>query len=200
MDTNRTTYERIAKEFSATRRSVWACVRAFADDYLRSGQKVLEVGCGNGKNLEFLQHRVDVVGIDTCENFVRICGAKGLNVRAGDAREIPYGEATFDAVLCIAMFHHVAEEDRCRAFRDILRVLRVGGVGILTCWSVEQPEYSKFIFSEGLNIVPWNKTQFRYYYVYSETMFREYFQSFSEITIERIYNELGNWVLVFRKV
>jgi len=52
----------------------------------------------------------------------------------------------------------------------------------------------------GLNIVPWNKTQFRYYYVYSETMFREYFQSFSEITIERIYNELGNWVLVFRKV
>ena len=52
-----------------------------------------------------------------------------------------------------------------------------------------------FIMSGGLNIVPWNKTQFRYYYVYSETMFREYFQSFSEITIERIYNELGNWVL-----
>ena len=77
--------------------------------------------------------------------------AKGLNVRAGDAREIPYGDATFDAVLCIAMFHHVAEEDRCRAFRDILRVLRIGGVGILTCWSVEQPEYSKFIFSEGLD-------------------------------------------------
>ena len=131
------------------------CVRAFADDYLRSGQKVLEVGCGNGKNLEFLQHRVDVVGIDTCENFVRICGAKGLNVRAGDAREIPYGDAIFDAVLCIAMFHHVAEEDRCRAFRDILRVLRVG---ILTCWSVEQP--AKFIFSEGLDLCPGIKPSF----------------------------------------
>ncbi len=87
-----------------------------------AAKRFLKSDAATEKNLEFLQHRVDVVGIDTCENFVRIRGAKGLNVRAGDAREISYGDATFDAVLCIAMFHHVAEEDRCRAFRDILRV------------------------------------------------------------------------------
>jgi ubiquinone/menaquinone biosynthesis C-methylase UbiE len=123
-----------------------------------------------------------------------------LSVVQGDAKMLPFTYERFDALLCIAMFHHLlTDTDRHRSFREIIRVLKSGGHGILTCWSTIQPEESKFIFTEGLNVVPWNGKQTRYYYVYSESMFREYFQSFSEITIESIYNECGNWILVFRK-
>ncbi len=199
---NRSTYEGIAEEFSNTRHRVWKCVRDFADSHISKPATVLEVGCGNGKNMEYIRKHqsVDTVGIDTCHNFVRLCVAKGLTVIQGDSTGIPFPNMCFNSVLCIAMFHHLlTDEDRCKTFREILRVLKSGGYGILTCWSVEQPENSKFTFVEGVNVVPWNRSQIRYYYVYSETMFREYFQSFSEITIERIYNECGNWILVFRK-
>jgi hypothetical protein len=86
---------------------------------------------------------------------------------------------------------------------EILRVMKQNAIGIITCWSTEQPDDSKFIFDEGINIVLWkgrqelNKT--RYYYVYSEKMFREFFDNFSTIEILKIYNEVGNWILFFKK-
>jgi ubiquinone/menaquinone biosynthesis C-methylase UbiE len=115
---------------------------------------------------------------------------------------LPFDNEVFDYILCIAMFHHLLTlEERDKTFREILRVMKPGGYGILTCWSTIQPDNLKFKFNEGINIVPWkgrqitNKT--RYYYVYSEKMFREYFESFKEIKIIDIYYEYGNWVLTF---
>ena len=197
--TNRETYEDIAKEFSATRHTPWKCVRDFASQ--TRDKTVLEVGCGNGKNMAYLQTRHDaaVIGVDTCRNFVDMCEARGLMAVVAAANSLPFPSSRFDAVLCIAMFHHLlTDQDRDAAFREMIRVLKPGGRGILTCWSTIQPNNSKFTFTEGLNVVPWNKKQTRHYYVWSETMFRNYFESF-EITIERIYNECGNWILLFHK-
>ena len=42
-------------------------------------------------------------------------------------------------------------------------------------------------------------TNMRYYYVYNETTFRKYFSKF-DIDILNIYNEVGNWILLFRKI
>jgi hypothetical protein len=99
------------------------------------------------------------------------------------------------------MFHHLLiDSDRNATFGEILRVLKPKGYGILTCWSTVQPTGSKRVFTEGVNRVLWKGQQMRYYYVYSEAMFREYFQSFSDvITIKTIYNEMGNWILIFKK-
>ena len=90
---------------------------------------------------------------------------------------------------------------------EILRVMKPGALGILTCWSTAQPEGSHFRFHEGVNEVPWigkrseQGPKMRYYYVYSESMFREYFQSFAErLKIVSIYNEFGNWVLIFQRM
>jgi ubiquinone/menaquinone biosynthesis C-methylase UbiE len=118
---------------------------------------------------------------------------------------MPFLNESFDFILCIAMFHHLLTiQDRNSTFNEILRVMKNGSYGILTCWSIIQPEKSNFKFKEGINIVPWkgrkNINKIRYYFVYSEKMFREYFESFSEIKIIDIYNEFGNWVLIFKKV
>jgi len=118
---------------------------------------------------------------------------------------MPFPNNSFDYILCIAMFHHLlTSEDRDATFHEILRVMKPESYGILTCWSVDQPPKSNFKFNEGVNIVPWkgrkNINKIRYYFVYSEKMFREYFESFSEVKIINIYNEFGNWVLIFQRL
>jgi ubiquinone/menaquinone biosynthesis C-methylase UbiE len=102
------------------------------------------------------------------------------------------------------MFHHLLSiEDQTKSMKEFIRVMKPHSHGIITCWSVEQPDNSKFIFTEGINIVPWKGRQdinkIRYYYVYSQKMFQEYFETFTEIKIINIYNEVGNWILLFTK-
>jgi tRNA (uracil-5-)-methyltransferase TRM9 len=201
---NQSTYEAIAKEFSDTRHSVWKCVKDFSR-YLTSTTDrlhILEVGCGNGKNMDYIRKQgSNIIGIDSCERLIDICKRKGLNAIHGNSKKLPFPNNCFDSALCIAMFHHLLiDRDRDASFGEILRVLKPKGRGILTCWSTLQPEGSKRVFAEGVNRVLWNGQQVRYYYGYSEVMFREYFQSFSDaITIETIYNEKGNWILIFKK-
>jgi ubiquinone/menaquinone biosynthesis C-methylase UbiE len=106
-------------------------------------------------------------------------------------------------MLCIAVFHHVlTDQDRQIAIKEILRVMKKNSLGIITCWATEQPN-NDFVFTEGINIVPWvgkkNINKIRYYYVYSEKMFRDFFQSIKGIEIINIYNEVGNWIILFRK-
>jgi ubiquinone/menaquinone biosynthesis C-methylase UbiE len=204
-DCNRNTYETIAEEFSETRSYVWKCVKDFADK-MQPG-KILEVGSGNGKNMLYLKkHAInDVVGIDTCQNFIEICRQKYLDAILASSVSLPFQDDQFDNLLCIAMFHHLLnDEDRDKSMNEIIRVMKPGARGIITCWSTIQPENSKFSFSEGVNLVPWigrknTKKTMRYYYVYNEQMFRDYFAKFDKIEIEQIYNEVGNWILVFRK-
>jgi alkylated DNA repair protein alkB family protein 8 len=202
--TNKDTYEEIAEQFSETRAYVWQCVKDFTN-LIIDKSNILEIGCGNGKNMEYILkiNSVNLIGIDTCKKFVEICESKKLNVILGDALKLHFEDSKFDYVLCIAMFHHLlTEEEQDISFKEMLRVMKKGAIGILTCWATEQPFESKFKFTEGVNIVPWkgkDDTKTRYYYVYSEEMFLHFFMKYEQITITKIYNEVGNWILLFKK-
>jgi len=50
------------------------------------------------------------------------------SAEVGDARHLPHGDATADAVLLLAPLYHLVErEDRLACLREIQRVLRPGG-------------------------------------------------------------------------
>jgi ubiquinone/menaquinone biosynthesis C-methylase UbiE len=202
--TNKDTYEEIAERFSETRAYVWQCVKDFTN-LITDNSNILEIGCGNGKNMEYILKNINVnlIGIDTCKKFVSMCQEKKLNVILGDALKLHFEDNIFDYVLCIAMFHHLlTEEEQDISFKEMLRVMKTGAIGILTCWATEQPIESKFEFTKGVNIVPWkgkDNTKTRYYYVYNEEMFLHFFMKYEEITIIKIYNEVGNWILLFKK-
>ena len=50
------------------------------------------------------------------------------SIRRGDARELPFGDASADAVLMLGPLYHLVERaDRERALREAARVLRPGG-------------------------------------------------------------------------
>jgi ubiquinone/menaquinone biosynthesis C-methylase UbiE len=204
---NLNTYEAIASEFSTTRAYVWKCVKDFCS-LMQDNTTILEVGCGNGKNMEYINKHKQVIsyGIDTCHNFVEHCKSKNLNVTPGNSLNIPHQNESFDYMICIAMFHHLLLEDhRNQSMNEILRIMKKGALGMITCWAIEQPEITNFTFDIGINLVPWkgrkgiNKT--RYYYVYDEKIFKEFFMKYeNQIEIKSIYNEVGNWIILFQKL
>ena len=56
-----------------------------------------------------------------------------------DNLNLPFRDESLDAVLSVAVIHHVATaERRVRALRELARVIRVGGRVMISVWAMEQ--------------------------------------------------------------
>ena len=67
----------------------------------------------------------DVVAIDQSERMVELALARGVDARVGDVQELPFADASFDAVVAAWMLYHVPDLDR--GIGELARVLRRGG-------------------------------------------------------------------------
>jgi SAM-dependent methyltransferase len=95
----------------------------------------LEVGCGEGSNLLYLQRRLpdlELVGIDFSLEKVRFLGRSCPRSKAvcSDATSLPFGRRQFDVVLYRDLLHHVSWA-REKVLTEGLRVLRNDGVVIV---------------------------------------------------------------------
>ena len=132
-------YELTAKEFSGTRKKEWPEVRFLFDDYLKKGDKVLDLGCGNGRFYNFfIKNKVNLKGIDWSEkliNFAKKEYPKG-NFLVVNALDMPFNNGYFDKIYAIAVLHHIpSEENRLKFFKEVKRVLKRRGVFMLTVWN-----------------------------------------------------------------
>jgi ubiquinone/menaquinone biosynthesis C-methylase UbiE len=63
---------------------------------------------------------------------VQIAGATGrAEARTGDAREMPFADASFDAVVSSYMIDHLGREGRTKALHEVARVLKAHGEFLL---------------------------------------------------------------------
>ena len=89
---------------------------------VRDGDRVLEVGCGNGGYLAL----VEAVGLDASIGMARTARERAIGpVVCGDAAQLPFRDASFDVVLAPHMLYHVA--DRRAAIGELRRVLKADG-------------------------------------------------------------------------
>jgi ubiquinone/menaquinone biosynthesis C-methylase UbiE len=107
LEENKRTYNEISDEFNQTRRKYSS---EFEDlkKYIIQGEKVLDLGCGNGRLYEFFSGRnIDYTGVDFSENLIRIAKEKyGDKFVEGDILNLPFSEQKFDSVWSIAVLHH----------------------------------------------------------------------------------------------
>lgn len=123
---------------------------------LTKASKVLDFGCGTGRNTLYLSRMgFDVFGFDWSEAALEKARAElsgqGLmaDLRAWDMNEVPlpYGDAFFDAVLIMRVMHHTFVDKIRRIASEVSRIAKRGGY-----LYVEVPTYEEALrlSSEGM--------------------------------------------------
>ncbi len=120
--------------------------RVFADDFLalslaappgKETASVLDVGTGTAQiPIEICRRRenLGITALDLAAHMLQL--AQRNVIREGltsqikldhiDAKSLPYGDATFDAVISNSIIHHIPEPRS--SFREMVRVLRPRGI------------------------------------------------------------------------
>ncbi len=109
---------------------------AFFLPYLRTGMRVLDVGCGPGSITLGLAEAVapgEVIGIDAQPTLVEQArtlatqrGVTNVRFEAGNVYELPFADGSFDAAFANSLLQHLREPGR--ALIELRRVLRPGGI------------------------------------------------------------------------
>ncbi|MHB9859891.1 class I SAM-dependent methyltransferase [Streptomyces sp. YIM S03343] len=102
------------------------------------GDRVLDVGCGTGYLTRYMAAQVGpdgaVTGVDPSPPVLDYArrrkqrpGSAPCSYRQGIAEALDLPDASFDTVVTSLMLHHLPEELRPAALREMHRVLRPGG-------------------------------------------------------------------------
>lgn len=98
-----------------------------------SGQRIIELGCGNAKLARELLQRfpachvtgLEVDAIQQAKNLVQ--PQTGLDFLSAGAQDIPFSAASFDLALMLKSLHHVPLPLLPQALSEVARVLKPGG-------------------------------------------------------------------------
>ena len=98
-----------------------------AKKYIPENAYILDVGCGMGDLLLRFPSN-ERCGVDMSSEYVEVAIERGLNVTVGWVEKLPWPKRFFDAVFATDVLEHVL--DLNKAVKEMLRVLKVGGVFI----------------------------------------------------------------------
>lgn len=210
-------YDKIAPHFSSTRYSQWDGVQHYLDA-LPANALVLDMGCGNGKYLSHARAtgRLCLLGCDRCEELLAICREHGQEVSLVDGLFLPFRSACFDAVISIAVVHHLSTNALRRRFlQQLVRVLRPGGSALITVWAMEKDTSGKKTksnrgYDKSDVLVGWQlQKQFsekgeeeryeRYYHMFHRGELEWLLGTFPEVRVVQSWYERENWFVVIEK-
>ncbi len=104
---------------------------------VRSGQRVIDVGCGPGALTAELVSRLgpaSVSAVDPSESFVAAAQARypGVDVQTASAEQLPYPDGAFDVALAQLVVHFMS--DPVAGLAEMARVTQKGGVVAACVW------------------------------------------------------------------
>ncbi|MGZ5127749.1 MAG: class I SAM-dependent methyltransferase [Burkholderiales bacterium] len=133
----------------------------------RSLTRVLEIAAGTGvvsrALASVLPENVSIVATDLNQPMLDQASALGtkrpVEWRQADAMQLPFTDATFDAVVC--QFGVMFFPDKSKAFSEARRVLRPGGVFIFNVWDrIEENEFADAVTTTLASLFPEDPPRF----------------------------------------
>lgn len=169
MELNRRFYTQFAGDFARTRRG-WPAGFELILPHLRLAANVADLGCGNGRLLNFLAERGwrgRYLGVDSSDALLAIAAADAPRAPAihadfqrGELASLDHatarsladalGRGQWDAVAALAVLHHIPGHTHRQAFLIACAdLLRPAGVLVISTW--------QFLTAARLNarILPW---------------------------------------------
>lgn len=122
---------------------------------MKSGQQVLDLGCGTATLTLLLKRQhpeTSVVGLDADPEALKRARRKLTQARLqvtlteGTATAVPYSDGSFDCVLSSLLFHHLNAEQTVQAAQEVLRVLKPGGSMLVADWGKAGNVWMRFAF------------------------------------------------------
>jgi SAM-dependent methyltransferase len=93
--------------------------------------RILDAGCGSGRNMVELARYGGVTGIELSETSVALARRRGAGeVVSGSVLEMPFADASFDLAVSLDVIEHL--EDDLAALRELRRTVAPGGALLLT--------------------------------------------------------------------
>ncbi len=204
-------YDLIAQKFSQTRKHFWRDLEFIGSD-LRSGQRVLDFGCGNGRLAEFLRSKADVEywGTDVSEELLKIAKEKLENPKIhflqSDPLQItlPLESNFFNAIYSIAVFHHIPDRQiRQKLAQEFFRLAQKNSQIVVTVWNLwsisncfGRKKYLKNIWQNwknkilGKSELDWNDCQISFTDNQGRVFWR-YHHAFTRREMQRLFEKAG---------
>lgn len=185
---NKQAYNKIAGQFSLSRLEVWPEFNEFTA-YLKSGQRILDWGCGNGRLLRMIKDKnIEYYGVDQSSKILKYARKINKNlIKPGQAhfycsanRSKNFPANFFDLAFMVASFFHLPDEkSRLALLNKTFKELKSGGFVIMTLWNLgsewakkKKPTWEKVGAEDYL--IPWKDQNgkvlaLRYYHHFSQT-------------------------------
>ena len=115
--------------YRGRRRVLAAVLDALA---LPAGMRILDAGCGSGRNMVDLARRGTVAGVELASSSLDAARARDVgDVRAGSLEEpLPFADDAFDLAVALDVLEHLSDDEL--AWAELARVVAPGGRLVVT--------------------------------------------------------------------
>ncbi|PID84368.1 hypothetical protein CSB09_00975 [Candidatus Gracilibacteria bacterium] len=154
--------------------------------YLKSGKKILDIGCGAGRDTHFFSKLgLFVDALDFSENALKNISGKNITPICASCLEYDYPENSYDYIYACNSLHYFYLEEFQKIIDKIYTSLKKGGLLFLRVKSIDDVNFGKGeVLAENYYR---NKDDTKYYF--SESILQNCLKKFEIITIKSIQDE-----------
>jgi len=139
MENQSKVWDEIAKKWNDFREVPSPSVIEFLKD---KGGRILDLGCGSGRNFSAIDKEAEVYGIDFSKEMLKYAKKKNknANLTQSDSSKIPFEDDFFDATICVAVLHCIPnKKERQETIKEIFRTLKPNSEAFISTWGKNSP-------------------------------------------------------------
>ncbi len=161
-------WDKIAEQWFHFRQQRNIDVYNFFNKYCNKKGSVLEISCGNSRNLlPFAKSNFKCYGVDFSKKMIessKLFAKKydiKINLKKANMLKLPFKSNYFNYCLSIASIHHLEKKNHPKALKELYRVLKPKGICLISVWNKKSKK----------SYISWKikgKIYKRYYYFFKE--------------------------------